>query len=73
MGTGENAIVASELLERNDSELESLLASKSEELHSAKFKRSLGQLTETHVVKSIKKDVARLKTVLRARAMKAEG
>ncbi len=49
------------------------MAEKAEELHSAKFKHALGQLTKTDTLKSLKKDIARLQTIQRQRAMKAEG
>ena len=49
------------------------LQSTNEELQSVNFKHALGQLTTTHVLKSLKKDIARLKTILRQRALNAEG
>lgn len=63
----ENAVVVKELRDRNDAELESLLASKSDDLHKTSFKHSLGQLRETHQLKSLRRDIARLKTVLQQR------
>ena len=69
----ENAIVAKEMSNRGDEELKSLLEEKREELGTMRFKHALGQLSTTHSLKSLKKDIARLKTVLRQRALKAEG
>ena len=73
MARDENALAASELRQRNDAGLVSLLATKLEELHKAKFQRSLGQASESHSVQVIKKDVARIKTIQRERATGAEG
>jgi len=64
MAKNENIVVAKELGERTDAELESLLASKGEELHRNKFKHALGQLRETHTLRSLRRDIARLRTVL---------
>ena len=68
----ENAVVVKELAERGDAELKSLLDSKVEELHGVKFKHALGQLQETHTIKALKHDIARLQTVLSQRAQAAE-
>ncbi len=68
MAKNENYLGAKELRERNDSELKSLLATKADELHKAKFKHALGQLRETSTLSSIKKDIARINTVLSERS-----
>ena len=60
----QNVVVASELRSRNEAELQSLLKEKVEELHTVKFKKALGQLAQPHMVKMLKRDIARLKTVL---------
>ncbi len=70
MAKSENMVVAKELRERSEAELKSLLASKIEELHKVKFNHALGQLRDTHTLKLLKKDVARLKTVLREQQAK---
>ena len=72
MAENENIVVLKEIRDRSDAELRSLLDSKVEELHKAKFKHALGQLRETHVLGFLKRDVARLNTVLRERT-KAQG
>jgi len=59
-----------ELRERGEAELRSLLASKSDELHKVRFKHALGQLRQTHTLKALKRDVARIETVLHERAAK---
>ena len=67
MARNENTVVARELRERNDAELRSLLGTKVEELHKVEFKKALGQLRETHTLKSLRRDIARLRTVLHER------
>lgn len=57
-------IVAKELRSRSADELESLMNQKTDELHSAKFKNALGQLDKPHRMKQLRRDIARLKTVL---------
>lgn len=57
-------IVAREIRECSESELEALLNGKCEELHKVSFKHKLGQLRETHDLKRLKRDVARIETVL---------
>ena len=75
MAENDTAVVVKELHDRSDAELGSLLVAKREDLHAAKFKHALGQLAQTHQLRSLKRDVARLATVLREREMKsaAEG
>jgi large subunit ribosomal protein L29 len=68
MAKNENMVVAKELRERSEAELRSLLAAKVEELHKVKFNHALGQLRDTHTLKLLKKDIARLKTVLKEQA-----
>lgn len=60
----EKTVVVKEIRERADAELVSLIDSKTEELHQAKFKHALSQLQTTHELKQLKRDIARLKTVL---------
>ncbi len=66
------SIPAKELRERADAELESLLKSKTEELQKARFKHALGQLPKTHTLKTLKREVARIETVLHQRATTAK-
>lgn len=72
MAKSEDAVVVKELRGRADAEVRSLLATKIEDLHGVKFKQALGQLQETHTLKVLKREIARLKTVLRERVQKAE-
>ena len=68
----EGTVIAKEMQSRSDSELKSLLAEKREELHGARFKHALGQLSNTSLLGGLKRDIARLKTILRQRASESE-
>jgi large subunit ribosomal protein L29 len=68
----EGTVITKEMQSRSDVELKSLLAEKREELQGASFKHALGQLTNTSLLGSLKRDIARLSTILRQRALKAE-
>ncbi len=61
-------LAAKELRERGAPELRSLLAAKVEELHKERTKQALGQLRQTHVLRQLKREVARLQTVLAEQA-----
>ena len=63
----------SELRDRNDAELRSLVASKRDDLQKVKFKQALGQLDKPHLLKILKKDIARIQTVLNERTAASEG
>ena len=69
----EGTVIAKEMQSRNEVELNSLLAEKKEELQNASFKHALGQLVNTSLLGSLKRDIARLNTILRQRALNAEG
>lgn len=66
-------IAAKQLRERGEAELESLLASKADELQKARFKHALGQLRTTHTLRSLRREVARIETVLRERTQPQQG
>ena len=72
MANEDNVVVVSELADRSDAELRSLGASKAEEFQKAKFKHALGQLDKTHMLRSLRQDIARINTVLRGRAHQGE-
>lgn len=61
----DNTIKVSELRGRSEAELESLIAGKLEELHGKRFQHALGQLRETHQLRALRRDIAKLRTVLR--------
>jgi len=60
----ENNVVLREIRKRPEAEVKSLLLAKTEELQKLRFKQALKQLRTTHTIKNLKRDIARLKTVL---------
>ena len=64
MAKRENAVVAQELRQRGAAELKSLVDAKKEELQRMKFKHLVGQLRQTHTLVELKRDIARLHTVI---------
>lgn len=72
MSDKKEKIKATELKDRHDAELRSLLSNKQEELRKASFKHALGQLRETHTLRALRLDVARINTVLTQRKAQAE-
>ncbi len=72
MAKNEKTVVTKELRTRADAELSSLLAAKVEELQKARFKHALGQLRTTHTLKALRREVARIETVLAQRATTAK-
>ena len=69
----ENVVTIKEFRERPDADLSSLLQAKHEELHKTAFKKAAGQLRETHQLGLLKKDIARLNTLLRERRAAGSG
>jgi len=61
----DNTVIVKEVRGRAPAEIESLLATKVEELYRVKISHALGQLDKTHSLKQLKRDIAKLKTVLR--------
>lgn len=72
MADEQQNIAASELVTKSTDELNSMLAGKIEALHGAKFKHSMGQQRETHVFKQLKRDIARIKTVINSKGAAAK-
>ena len=64
MAKRENAVVAQELRQRSAAELKSLVDAKKAELQQMKFKHMVGQLRQTHTLAELKRDIARLHTVI---------
>lgn len=64
---------AAELQNKTTEELQSELQSLKENLFNQRFRSILGQLEDTTRVGKIRKDIARVQTVLRARASGLEG
>jgi large subunit ribosomal protein L29 len=62
---------AKEIHNMTNDELATKLAGLKEELFNLRFRHATGQLENPNVLKTVKKDIARVKTVLRERELKA--
>ncbi|MBO4573130.1 MAG: 50S ribosomal protein L29 [Clostridia bacterium] len=56
--------------EMTDEELNTKLAELKEELFNLRFRHATGQLENPNVIATVKKDIARVKTVIREREIK---
>ena len=63
---------ASEIRELSVEELEKKLADLKKELFNLRFQLSINQLDNPMRIKAVKKDIARIKTVIRENELKAE-
>ncbi len=62
---------AKEIHNMTNDELATKLASLKEELFNLRFRHATGQLENPNVLKTVKKDIAKVKTVIRERELKA--
>ncbi|MBE5764612.1 MAG: 50S ribosomal protein L29 [Clostridiales bacterium] len=62
---------AKEIHNMTNDELATKLAGLKEELFNLRFRHATGQLENPNVLKTVKKDIARVKTVIRERELKA--
>jgi large subunit ribosomal protein L29 len=62
---------AFEIRNLSDSELQTKLEEAHEEFFNLRFQASIGQMRDVNQLKLLKKDIARLKTVLRERQLAA--
>ncbi len=62
---------ATELRKMNDKELETKLADLKAELFNLRFQHAINQLDNPNKLVEVKKDIARVKTVIRAREIDA--
>ena len=62
---------AKEFKQMTNDELVKKLESLKEELFNLRFRHATGQLENPNVITSVKKDIARVKTILREREIKA--
>ena len=62
---------AKEIHDMTNEELDAKLVSLKEELFNLRFRHATGQLENPNVLKTAKKDIARVKTVIREREIKA--
>ncbi|MFO7886739.1 MAG: 50S ribosomal protein L29 [Eubacteriales bacterium] len=63
---------ARELREKTVNELDGVLVDLKSELFNLRFQLATGQLENTSRIKTVKKDIARVKTVLRERELNIE-
>lgn len=70
--SNDNIIKMSELRGRQDDALRALLAEKQVEERKALFKQALGQLQKTHVLRQLRRDIARVSTELTRRTKEQE-
>ncbi len=60
---------ASELRQYTDDELKRLLEDKKRQLMELRFQLSMNQLNNTSMIKQTKRDIARIRTILREREL----
>lgn len=63
---------ASELREMSNGDLDKLISDAKSELFNMRFQKAVGKLTNTARVRTLKKDIARAKTILHERTLTAE-
>lgn len=63
---------ASEARERNNDELRASLDEAHRELFNLRFQAASGQLSDVHRMRAVRKDIARIHTVLRERQIATE-
>jgi len=59
---------ASEIREKSVADLNELLITKLQEQFKLRMQKSTGQLEQTHTMKQVRKDIARIKTLLTEKA-----
>lgn len=62
---------AKQIHEMTDEELNTKLSELKEELFNLRFRHATGQLENPNVIAVVRKDIARVKTVIRERQLKA--
>jgi large subunit ribosomal protein L29 len=62
----------SEIRQLSDEEIKQRIKELEEELFNLRFQKALGQLEKPHRFKMIRKDIARMKTILREREIENE-
>lgn len=60
---------ANEIRQLSDEEIKQRIKELEEELLNLRFQKSLGQLEKPHKFKAIRRDIARMKTILREREL----
>ncbi len=64
MSGGNEKLVMAELVQRGEADLKTLRDGKAEELHKVQFKHALGQLKETHTVRTLRRAIAKINTAI---------
>ena len=64
-------MLAKEIREKTNEELLQEIDTLKDELFNLRFRHATGQLENPNVLKTVKKDIARVKTVIREREIKA--
>jgi large subunit ribosomal protein L29 len=62
-------MIASELREKTDAEMQGDLDDAYQELFNLRFQKTSGQLSNTARISEVRRDIARIKTVLREREL----
>ena len=63
---------ASELRDKSDEELQETLVDLTRDLFTSRMQQSTGQLGQTHLLKTVRRDIARVKTVITEKAKVSE-
>lgn len=65
-------MTAKEIREKSNTELEKEIETLKDELFNLRFQQATGQLENTARMRTVKKDIARIKTVIRERELASE-
>ncbi len=65
-------MTAKEIREKSNTELEQEIETLKDELFNLRFQQATGQLENTARMRTVKKDIARMKTVIRERELASE-
>ena len=60
-------MISSDLIESSEKELQEKIDQLSKELFELRMQKSIGQLGQTHMLKQVKKEIARVKTLVNRR------
>jgi len=60
-------MISSDLIESSEKELQEKIDQLSKELFELRMQKSIGQLGQTHMLKQVKKEIARVKTLINKR------
>ena len=63
-------MISTEYKDASDEELQEKIGSLSKELFELRMQKSTGQLGQTHLIKQVKKNIAKIKTLMAERKLK---